>query len=127
MVVFFNKLETSSLHHLYFDKVRFLLNLFYLFSYFHEITRRQMLFEKQEMGGKNGEFFVKDSGPTTVSSFHHITPILQQLHWLPVKYRIEFKILLYIFKAIHNLSLSYLSDVLHIATSSRSVRSSSST
>ena len=25
--------------------------------------------------------------------FHHITPVLQQLHWLPVKFRIQFKIL----------------------------------
>jgi len=41
--------------------------------------------------------------------FHHITPVLQQLHWLPVKFRIQFKILVYTFKAIHNffrLSLS---------------------
>lgn len=59
-------------------------------------------------------------------SFHHITPVLQQLHWLPVKFRIDFKILLYAFKAIHNLAPPYLSDLLHIATSTRSLRSSSS-
>ena len=30
--------------------------------------------------------------------FSHITPVLYQLHWLPIKYRIEFKILLFTFK-----------------------------
>lgn len=63
---------------------------------------------------------------TRTPSFHHITPILQQLHWLPVKFRIQFKILLYTFKAIHNLAPPYLSDLLRISTSSRSLRSSSS-
>uniref|UniRef100_A0A8C6Q1G2 Reverse transcriptase domain-containing protein n=1 Tax=Nothobranchius furzeri TaxID=105023 RepID=A0A8C6Q1G2_NOTFU len=41
---------------------------------------------------------------TQTSTFDHITPVLQQLHWLPVKYRIEYKILLHAFKAIHNLA-----------------------
>ena len=30
--------------------------------------------------------------------FCHITPVLSQLHWLPIKYRIEFKILLMTFR-----------------------------
>ena len=36
--------------------------------------------------------------------FCHITPVLSQLHWLPIKYRIEFKILLMTFKAIHGMA-----------------------
>ncbi|KAK7945374.1 hypothetical protein WMY93_001102 [Mugilogobius chulae] len=63
---------------------------------------------------------------TRTPSFHHITPILQQLHWLPIKQRINFKLLLTTFKAIHNLAPSYISDLLHISTPSRSLRSSSS-
>ena len=31
----------------------------------------------------------------------HITPVLAQLHWLPVKFRIDFKILLFVFKAVN--------------------------
>ena len=62
---------------------------------------------------------------TRTPSFHHITPSLQHLHWLPIKYRINFKILLHTFKAIHNLAPPYLSDLLHIVTPSRSLRSSS--
>ena len=39
----------------------------------------------------------------------HITPLLVDLHWLPVKFRIEFKILLIIFKIFRGLAPSYLS------------------
>ena len=44
--------------------------------------------------------------------FDHITPTLVKLHWLPVKYRIHFKILLITFKAIHGLAPKYLSELL---------------
>lgn len=62
---------------------------------------------------------------TRIPYFHHITPVLQQLHWLPVNFRIDFKIL-FTFKVIHNLAPSYLSDLLHIHTPSRSLQTASS-
>ena len=40
--------------------------------------------------------------------FCHITPVLSQLHWLPIKYCIEFKILLMTFKAIHGMVPDYI-------------------
>ena len=43
--------------------------------------------------------------------FCHITPVLLQLHWLPVLFRLDFKILLLTFKAIHGLAPSYISDL----------------
>ena len=46
------------------------------------------------------------------NKFDHITPTLVKLHWLPVKYRIHFKILLITFKAIHGLAPKYLSELL---------------
>ena len=39
----------------------------------------------------------------------YITPWLVDLHWLPVKFRIEFKILLIVFKIFKGLAPSYLS------------------
>ena len=48
-----------------------------------------------------------------VPKFCHISPILSSLHWLPVKYRIDFKIILTTFKAIHGLGPKYLSELLH--------------
>ena len=49
-----------------------------------------------------------------VPKFCHITPILKELHWLPVRARIEFKILLITFKAIKGLAPKYLSDLIEI-------------
>ena len=57
----------------------------------------------------------------------HITPVLQNLHWLPVKYRIQFKILLTTYKAINNLAPSYLADLVPLHTPSRCLRSDDQT
>ena len=53
----------------------------------------------------------------------HITPVLAALHWLPIRYRVDFKILLFVFKALHGLAPSYLSDLLNVNAPSRSLRS----
>ncbi len=53
----------------------------------------------------------------------HITPVLSSLHWLPVQYRIDFKILLMVFKALHNMSPSYITNLLEYHTSARTLRS----
>ena len=49
--------------------------------------------------------------------FCHISPLLRGLHWLPVKARIQFKILLITFKAIHGLAPKYLHDLLTFKSS----------
>ncbi len=38
---------------------------------------------------------------TGAKKHDHITPILASLHWLPVSFRIQFKILLIVFKALN--------------------------
>lgn len=62
---------------------------------------------------------------TRTKSIEHITPVLIQLHWLPIPQRIQYKLLLLTFKALRNLAPSYLSDLLHPYTPSRTLRSSS--
>lgn len=52
--------------------------------------------------------------------FDHISPILFQLHWLPVRYSVNYKIFLLTYKAFHNLAPYYLSDLLHLYTPLRS-------
>jgi len=42
----------------------------------------------------------------------HITPTLAALHWLPVSFRIDFKILLLVFKVLNGQAPAYISDLL---------------
>ena len=51
----------------------------------------------------------------------HTTPVLQQLHWLPIKSCIDFKILRLTFKILYNLPPSYLSELIHIHTPSHTI------
>ena len=61
------------------------------------------------------------------SKFCHITPLFMTLHWLPVKYRIQFKILLLTFKAINLLAPSYICDLVTVKKPSNyNLRSNSS-
>ena len=56
---------------------------------------------------------------TGTRKYDHITPVLKELHWLPVKERIDFKILLLTFKALNNMAPAYLKDMLRLQTSDR--------
>ena len=53
----------------------------------------------------------------------HITPILRELHWLPIQKRVEFKVLLITFKVINGLAPTYLSDLLASYEPTRCLRS----
>ncbi|KAL9974522.1 hypothetical protein ACROYT_G011567 [Oculina patagonica] len=63
---------------------------------------------------------------TCSRKYDHITPILKELHWLPVSERIKFKILLLTFKALHQQSPIYIQDLLTYYQPSRTLRSSHS-
>lgn len=52
------------------------------------------------------------------------TPLLRTLHWLPVAARIEFKVCLFVFKALGGTGPGYLRDLLHTHTPMRALRSS---
>jgi len=54
------------------------------------------------------------------------TNLLEQLHWLPIEWRIRFKVVSSTYKAIHTGNPPYLADVLHHHKSIRFTRSSSS-
>ena len=55
----------------------------------------------------------------------HITPILHELHWLPVEKRIIYKTLLITFKCFNNLAPSHLSDLIIQYKPTRTLHSSS--
>ena len=53
----------------------------------------------------------------------HITPLLKELHWLPVEYRVSFKINLLTFKAIHGEAPLYLQEIVQPYQPARQLRS----
>ena len=57
--------------------------------------------------------------------FSHITPQLKKLHWLPVRYRVQFKIGLITYKNLNQGQPVYLRQLIHPYTSSRNTRRSS--
>lgn len=54
-----------------------------------------------------------------VTRFNHITPTLMELHWLPVKFRIHFKVALLVFKSLHGLAPPYLSELIQVKSEGR--------
>ena len=55
--------------------------------------------------------------------YGHIAPVLKNLHWLPVEYKINYKILLMAYKAEHGMAPTYLSILLSPYKPGRSLRS----
>ena len=62
---------------------------------------------------------------TNIYEYDHITPILKNLHWLPVKARIDFKILLITYKILYGYCPIYLNNLIYLLHSSYNLRSTS--
>ena len=60
---------------------------------------------------------------TATSRYEHVTPVLRSLHWLSVSARIDFKILLLVFKVLNGLGPLYLSELLRPHIPTRNLRS----
>lgn len=54
----------------------------------------------------------------------HITPILHDLHWLPVEDRILFQLFLMVYKCVNNMAPVYLSELIRPRQHRRELRSS---
>ncbi len=59
-----------------------------------------------------------------VPKFDHITPVMIDLHWLPVRYRIKFKIVLLVFKCLKGEAPVYLKEMIARCEPSVTLRSS---
>lgn len=78
---------------------------------------------------------VSARAPSTLSSWYkplqlnwgpyhdHTPPVLVSLHWHPLKFQIDFKILLFTFKALTYFTLKYLSNLLTLCVPPRLLRS----
>ena len=56
--------------------------------------------------------------------FDHATPMLMELHWLPVQQRIEYKTAVMCHKCIYGAAPTYLTELLEVYSPNRSLRSS---
>ena len=53
----------------------------------------------------------------------HITPVLFALHWLPIRQRIQFKLVLLVYRCTHQLAPVYMTDLVVPYVPARSLRS----
>ena len=60
---------------------------------------------------------------TGANRHRHITPVLKQLHWLPITQRIKYKIIVLTYKCINNLAPKYLTELVTLRTAARRTRS----
>ncbi|GFR98830.1 reverse transcriptase protein [Elysia marginata] len=58
---------------------------------------------------------------TRAKARDHVQPILRELHWLPAKERICFKIAITVFKCLYGLGPQYLSELLNSYVPNRSL------
>ncbi len=60
---------------------------------------------------------------TRTRKSEHITPVLRSLHWLPVTFRIDFKVLLLIYKSLNGIGPKYIAYMLTEYQPNRPLRS----
>ena len=60
---------------------------------------------------------------TKTNKRSHITPVLASLHWLPVSFRVHFKILVLTYRALHGQAPKYISDLVSRYVPGRALRS----
>ena len=63
---------------------------------------------------------------TRTSRHSHITPVLRELHWLPIQSLVEYKVLMYTYKALHDLAPGHMRDMLTVYEPRRTLRSMNS-
>ncbi len=63
---------------------------------------------------------------TRSRKYAHINPILQSLHWLPIKFHISYKMLLLTCKDLNGLAPAYLTSLLSCYNPTHSLRSQNS-
>ena len=61
---------------------------------------------------------------TCTSRYEHITPIRYRLHWLPVAFRVKYKVLLLVYKALNNAAPDYISELIQRRNIRAGLRSS---
>ena len=58
------------------------------------------------------------------NKYDSITEVMMELHWLPIRERINYKIIMWVLKCLHNLAPQYLCILFRIKEHTRDLRSS---
>ena len=66
---------------------------------------------------------IKYSAYKTQSRYSHIAPFIVDLHWLPVEFRIIFKVISFTFKAVLGIAPTYITSLLSFKQSRYNLRS----
>ena len=88
-----------------------------LFAGVHDVTLKRL-----QIAQNSAARMIKGKGRRC-----HITPILRELHWLPVQMRIKYKICLFVYKCLNNEAPIYLSSMIEKYVPPRRLRSSEDT
>ena len=59
------------------------------------------------------------------NKYDTVREAMMELHWLPIRERINYKIIMWVFKCLHNLAPQYLCTLFRIRENTRDLRSSS--
>ena len=70
---------------------------------------------------------IRDRLLTGARRREHISPVLRQLHWLPIQSRVNFKLACFVFSSLSGHAPSYLSDYIHLVSEGPRRRLRSST
>ncbi len=76
--------------------------------FFKNIARIRCFVSSQALENQNAAASIL----TRTRQSEHITPVLRSLHWLPVTFRIDFKVLLLVYKSLNGLGHKYIADIL---------------
>ena len=60
---------------------------------------------------------------TGTRKYDHITPVLRELHWLPITSRIQYKVTLLVYKTLHGPAPQYLQDMIQYRSARPGLRS----
>ena len=126
-----NKVVQSCFLHIRITKIFFLLSQPNLEKLIHALIFSRLDYRNSRLTGINHKSLshlqlVQNSAARLLHGFNrrrHITPVFTSLQWLPLCFRIDFKILLINFKARHGLAPDYITDMLTPDEPVRSLRS----
>ena len=114
-------------------KIRKCLNTAACKTLVHSLVTSRIDYGKQVLYGISDRLLhrldmVQRSAARVVLRIRHgdrqsMTAALKQLHWLPVKWRVEYKLLVLVFRALHDQTLAYLASLITPYVPSRALRS----